>query len=94
MIENDPELFAEQAVSLYQDQELWLQRQSRGVDIINQCYDQCSIGDSLVERIEQLQERLEQHRLENFTGSMLRHHSMKSFQYMSQWIEAKNKIQG
>jgi len=25
-------------------------------------------------------------------GSMLRHHSLKSTQYMAQWIEAKNKL--
>ena len=93
-IENDPQLFAEQAVRLYMDQELWQQQQSRGVNIINQCYDQRSIGDSLIGRIKQLLEQLEQHRLDNFTGAMLRHHSMKSFQYMSQWIEAKNKMQG
>jgi O-antigen biosynthesis protein len=30
-------------------------------------------------------------REQNFIGTMLRHHSMKSTQYMSQWIEAKNK---
>ncbi len=90
MVETNPEVFVAQAVRLYQDQDLWQQRQARGADIINQCYDQDSIGDALIERIEQLRQQLDQHRLDNFTGAMLRHHSMKSFQYMSQWIEAKN----
>jgi hypothetical protein len=36
----------------------------------------------------QQQETLRQ---SHFISSMLRHHSMKSTQYMAQWIEAKNK---
>jgi len=41
--------------------------------------------------LQQLQQTLDSHRLANFTGAMLRHHSMKSTQYMAQWIEAKNR---
>jgi len=36
---------------------------------------------------------LAQHRLNNFTGAMLQHHSLKSTKYMSQWIAEKNKSQ-
>lgn len=42
-------------------------------------------------RLETLGRTLDQHRLKNFTGAMLRHHTMKSTQYMAQWIEAKNR---
>ena len=42
----------------------------------------------------QLLDQLENHRLQNFAGSMLRHHLHKSTQYMSQWIEAKNQPAG
>lgn len=90
IIEDDPLRFAAEAVRLYQDQALWQQSQVRGRQIINQCYDQQAIGDSLIQRIDQLRLQLEQHRLDNFTGAMLRHHRLKSCQYMSQWIEAKN----
>ncbi len=31
-------------------------------------------------------------RKENFMGQLLRHHHHKSTKYMSQWIEAKNKL--
>ena len=92
LIADDPLLFVEYAVRLYQDPALWQQSQAQGVAIINQCYDQGSIGSKLVQRIEQLRQQLDQHRLNNVTGAMLRHHSMKSCQYMSQWIEAKNRL--
>ena len=47
-------------------------------------------GPALVQRINACRAGLEQHRRNNFTGAMLRHHQHKSTQYMSQWIEAKN----
>jgi len=90
MIEDDPTAFSDAAVTLYKDESLWQQCQQQGINIINQYYDKTLLGAQLMTRIEQLQEGLETHRLNNFTGAMLRHHSMKSTQYMAQWIEAKN----
>lgn len=90
-IENDPQRFADQAVRLYQDAEFWHEQQAHGAAILKQCFDGASIGQQLLQRIETLRAELQQHRLQNFTGCMLRHHSMKSSQYMSQWIEAKNR---
>lgn len=90
-IEDDPKHFAEKAVQLYQDAELWQQKQTLGVDIINQCYDAEQIGEGLLKRIHYIMANRQQHRLDNFTGAMLRHHTLKSCQYMSQWIEAKNQ---
>ena len=49
-------------------------------------------GPALVQRIEACRAQLEAHRRNNFTGAMLRHHQHKSTQYMSQWIEAKNRL--
>ena len=54
-------------------------------------YLQASHGPALVECIERCRTGLEQHRRNNFTGAMLRHHQHKSTQYMAQWIEAKNR---
>jgi len=44
-----------------------------------------------VHKIEQLKENLEKHRLQNFAGAMLMHHTTASTKYMSRWIEEKNK---
>ncbi len=90
-VSDDPQTFADRAVHLYQDAQLWGEKQSLGAHIISQCYDGKSIGEQLIHRIEALREDLPQQRLNNFTGAMLRHHTMSSFKYMSQWIEAKNK---
>ena len=63
-----------------------------GYCIVRQRFDQQIHNRGLFNRITQLQGRLDDHRLQNFTGAMLRHHQHKSTQYMSQWIEVKNRL--
>ena len=46
-----------------------------------------------MDHIEGIRSDLKRHRLNNFTGAMLRHHSMKSTEYLSRWIEAKNALE-
>ncbi|ULG70836.1 glycosyltransferase family 4 protein [Marinobacterium sediminicola] len=86
-----PDAFAERAVQLYSDSELWLTAQTSGFELHNRRFDFEHHADKLIESLEELKSRLDSHRLANFTGAMLRHHSMKSTQYMAQWIEAKNR---
>ena len=90
-IEQSASAIAAAAVQLYQNPETWHQAQSRGQELLAQRYLQSSHGPALVERIEVCRAGLQQHRRNNFTGAMLRHHQHKSTQYMSQWIEAKNR---
>jgi hypothetical protein len=42
-------------------------------------------------RVADLRQDVTGHRQKHFNGLMLRHHTIKSHQYMSQWIAAKNK---
>ncbi|MFO6423604.1 glycosyltransferase family 4 protein [Motilimonas sp. KMU-193] len=83
--------FIDAAVSLYQDSAKWQQASEAGTQLLTQVYDAQSLGAELITRLYELQTNLTSHRQANFTGAMLRHHSMKSTQYMSQWIEAKNR---
>ncbi|KLT71612.1 glycosyltransferase family 4 protein [Flavobacterium sp. ABG] len=90
-ITNDMEFFAKQAIALYQDENLWKQSQKNGVAIINHCYQKSAFSSALVDIISALLVDSENHRLHNFMGSLLQHHTLKSTKYMSKWIEAKNK---
>lgn len=83
--------FADAAVRLYQDRELWNQAQTAGLALLNARYRHQQHCASLIDRIHALRQDLPGHRLGNFTGSMLRHHHLKSTKYMAQWIEAKNR---
>ncbi|MGQ0826906.1 MAG: glycosyltransferase [Bacteroidota bacterium] len=91
-IENDAKSLAEAAVKLYTDNILWQQSQAKGKNIINVIYSKELLGAELIQRILALQNNLEDHRKQNFTGNMLMHHSMVSSKYMSKWIEEKNKV--
>jgi len=100
MVENEPwsgaicddiEEFVKAAVNLYKDEKLWYKAQNNCKKLLENRYDSKLLGKNLIEHILQVEENLSNHRLDNFIGSMLKHHTMASTKYMSQWIEAKNK---
>ncbi|NAS31477.1 glycosyltransferase [Flavobacteriaceae bacterium R38] len=79
------------AVKLYTSESDWLIAQQNGFEIINQYYNKEILGNELVIHLKTLQKNIEKHRLHNFTGAMLMHHTMNSTKFMSKWIEEKNK---
>jgi len=90
-VENNPETFAEQAIQLYQGKEIWLQAQNNGTEIIKKRYLKILFEDDFAKQIQLLLSNIKQHRLNNFMGELLQHHTLKSTKYMSRWIEEKNK---
>jgi glycosyltransferase involved in cell wall biosynthesis len=90
-IEDSPERFAEAAVKLYSEESLWQQAQQNGAQIIRDIFDKNKYENDLVEKILMLKNKLAEHRLNNFTGAMLMHHTVLSSRYMALWIETKNK---
>ncbi len=90
-ITDDIQQFAKNSILLYQDENLWKQAQINGIAIVNQCYQKKQFASALIENVNSLMINLESHRLHNFMGSVLQHHTLKSTKYMAKWIEAKNK---
>ncbi|SEE63171.1 glycosyltransferase [Pseudomonas migulae] len=84
--------FADCAVQLYIDQTQWTHAQATGLALLADRYQLQTHGPALIAKLEYCQQHLAEIRRDNFTGSMLRHHQHKSTQYMSQWIEAKNRF--
>ena len=82
--------FVDAAVELYNDEQAWLKVQLNCFSLLKSGYDADVLGIQLISNIHRIEEGLELHRLNNFTGAMLKHHSMMSTKYMSQWIAAKN----
>jgi glycosyltransferase involved in cell wall biosynthesis len=89
-ISDDIQEFANQAILLYQDENLWKKAQKNGIVIVNECYQINQYSTALIEVINSLLHDSESHRLHNFMGSLLQHHTLKSTKYMAKWIEAKN----
>ncbi|MBL4760870.1 MAG: glycosyltransferase [Mariprofundaceae bacterium] len=90
-ITDDAQDFADAAVVLYQDEAAWQQAQQRGTAILGELFEPSKNGRALLERMQQVLENLAEHRQNNFTGQMLNHHHHRSTEFMSRWIEAKNK---
>ncbi|RYZ81185.1 MAG: glycosyltransferase, partial [Moraxellaceae bacterium] len=88
-IENSAQEIADAAVALYCDETRWKVAQSEGFAILTQNFSSGEHADLFVGRLEELRENIADARRKNFVGAMLRHHTMKSTQYMSQWIESK-----
>lgn len=82
---------ANKAVQLCQDKTFWLKAQQNGIKIINQRYLRILFEENFAKQIEFLVLNVKQHRLKNFMGGLLQHHTLKSTKYMSKWIEEKNK---
>ena len=90
---DDVEGFADAAIELYGDENKWHQAQSNCSKLLATTYDSKALGAQLIKKINATKEQLDEHRLSNFTGAMLKHHTMASTKYMSQWIAAKNKLE-
>jgi glycosyltransferase involved in cell wall biosynthesis len=81
---------ANNAVLLYQDEQLWQQCQTLGYSLIRKNFAKNERQSQLIIKITDIENNLVKHRNKNFIGQMLQHHQLKSTQYMAQWIEAKN----
>ncbi|ESP94726.1 MULTISPECIES: glycosyltransferase [Pseudoalteromonas] len=82
--------FIDEAVELYSNESYFKQAQSNGLNILSDRYDKSALYRRLECKISTIQSNLTQHRTQNFYGQMLKHHTLRSTQYMSQWIEEKN----
>jgi len=93
-VANSAEGIADAAVELHQNETRWQLCQRRILPVLQTRYDDRQLAAQLLERLSFIQENLDQHRLNNFTGAMLRHHTMRSTEYMSRWIETKSALEG
>ena len=92
LIGETAEEIADAAVLLYQDPQLWQQKQQQGFVILTKRFALDEHQPRVWQQLMDVQQNLSAHRLTNFTGAMLRHHQHRSTQFMAQWIEAKTKL--
>ena len=90
-VEDNEHEIASKAIELYKNEAIWSDKQENGFEILNTRFNKNHFLNNLFKQIEAIYEDLDNHRLQNFTGTMLHHHSMQSTKYMSKWIEEKNK---
>lgn len=92
-IEDDFVEFSKKAIQLFSDKNTWETSQKKGIEIINTIYDKEKLSPPFINQIKEIQLNLEQHRTQNFLGSLLQHQTLQATKYMSKWIESKNSFQ-
>ena len=84
--------FAIKAKELYLNKPVWIQAQLNGVTIINSIYNKEKNGKLFFNKIHQIEQNIEKHRVSNFLGSLLQYKTLQASKYMSKWIEQKNRL--
>jgi len=79
------------AVNLYRDKPAWETAKAYATQQLKYQFNGQALAEKFIEKVKAVQSDIEQHRLNNFTGAMLKHHTMTSTKYLSQWIIEKNK---
>ena len=90
-IEDHPDRFAERAVTLYHEVDVWNKAQLNGFKVLNNRFNKIDFESDFSNRITELLKDLKSHRQNNFIGQLLRYQTLRSTKYMSKWIEEKNK---
>lgn len=88
----EDEGFINQAIVLYTQESTWSYAQGIGDRILETQFNRHALEPLCIERIVEHYHQRQVYRSKHFISQMMRHHSMKSTQYMAQWIEAKNKV--
>jgi glycosyltransferase involved in cell wall biosynthesis len=90
-VDNDNSELISKAVLLYSNQQIWEQAVNNGYEIIQQKFQFSIYKTKFLNILNELQTNLESHRKANFIGQMLQFHTLRSTEFMSRWIEEKNK---
>lgn len=85
------EQMARHAVDIHQNKGLWEKHRQHTKVILRERFSTEEHSQNLLKRINETVSSLQLHRNNNFLGQMLQHHTLKSTEYMSRWIECKNK---
>ncbi len=83
--------FVQLAVDIYLNESHWLEQQTKIKSVLHPKFDSDINKRYLIARITQQLTQLEQYRIKSPLQAILWHQTLRSTQYMSQWIEEKNK---
>ena len=91
-IADTPQEFIQQTIALYTNETKWFDAQNKAASIIKKHHDFYCYFKKFQNKLKKLQTNLPKHRLQNHTGQILWHHSLRSIEFMSRWIMEKNKV--
>ncbi len=90
LVVDDPTLFAEYACQIYSNPTLWSSLQKRGYETLQKEYSHAQADRLVADTLEKL-DKIDAIRQNNIVGEILWLNTLRSTEYFSRWIEAKNK---
>jgi hypothetical protein len=91
-IAETPVAIAESAKKLFTDRRAWSEAAERGRQILTHLFNRETESEGLIRALLDTQDHLASRRQANFVGAMLWHHSHRSTDFFSRWIELKNAL--
>ena len=92
-IQNSCDSFIESCIALYSNEDKWTQASMRSHTLYSSIFNYERQSRELSDSIAMIRANLTKHRHQHFVGQVLQHHTLNSTKYMSQWIEAKTRLQ-
>lgn len=83
--------FIAKSIQLYTEKSVWENAQKNGFNIIKNKFKTSLFENDFIRKINTLQDDLTSHRQYNFLGSIFNFHTLRSTEFMSRWIEEKNR---
>jgi hypothetical protein len=85
------EEFAQAAINLYEQENIWQDKQSKGFTLLKSTFNYANHEERFLTWFPKLHQNKQEIRLHNFMGAILHHEQMQATKFMSKWIEEKNK---
>ncbi|MBB5211664.1 glycosyltransferase [Microbulbifer hydrolyticus] len=90
-LSDDPQQFATTTAQLYQNKTDWLAVRDAGTRALESGFRHKDHAPAFIQRIEDIAANLDAHRNRNIWGRILRRTAHRAEEFMSRWIEEKNK---
>ncbi|MDF3130662.1 glycosyltransferase [Kiritimatiellaeota bacterium B1221] len=90
-IAESPDDWVAAAIDLHQQESTWTKAQQHIAPLLAGRFDRTRFKPSFLDQISRLASLAHRHAPDQLTGALLRHHQHRSTEYMSRWIEAKNR---
>ncbi len=91
LISSDYKNMAALAVALHDGEALWYEKSKMSNPILKNKFTYDADNDNLTSKLGELLKDIAAHRKNNFIGQMLQFHTMRSTEFMSRFIQEKNK---
>lgn len=91
-IYSSTDYFIQSCIALYTNENTWTMASNRSKPLYSSIFNYTRQSKQLTDCIHHIGANITEHRQQHFLGQVIQHHTINSTKYMSQWIEAKTRL--